>query len=128
MTIKQQDVLEHHEGDAAELVVTVEDDDGNIMDLTGAEVKWLLLEDKTDQEPDAVLTKDGVEDGTVNGVEFSDPTNGEVKIIINTDETDDLVNWENFPDDTRQYHHRLRVIDTDGRRVTAFVGRFEVVA
>lgn len=128
MTHNEQNVTEHHEGDAAEIHVTVEDGDGNIMDLTGSDVEWLLLEDDTDEDANALLTKDGTEGGTTNGVEFTDATNGAVKVIINTDETEGIVDWTNYPGGSKMFRHRIRVTDTNGNRITGFTGDFEIVA
>lgn len=127
MTHNEQNVEQHHEGDAAELHITVEDETGNAMDLTGSQVEWLLMENEADADADALLTKDGTEGGTTNGVEFTDPVNGQVKVIIDTGDTESLVTWSNYPSNSREYHHRVRVTDTNSNRITGFTGTFEVL-
>lgn len=126
MTHKEQNVEQHHEGDHVELHITVTAEDGTVKDLTGASAEWLLMESESDADADAVLTKSGTEGGT-GEISFTDPVNGELMVEITTSETEGLVTWSEFPDNAKEFHHRVRVTDADGKRVTGFTGMFEVL-
>lgn len=134
MAHHNQDVEIHHEGDAHEIEVTVEHEDGSVVDLTTAEAEWLLLDSQFDDSEEALLSKDGVEDGTDNGITFPDPNDGVLLITIETGDTDGIVDWETDydgddigPSDTPHvdFHHRLRVT-LDGDRATVFHGTFSL--
>lgn len=125
MAHQNQHVEIHHAGDAHDLDVTVEDDDGTLIDLTGADVEWLLFENELDADADAVLTKTGTEGGTTDGVTFTAPTNGELTVNIATGDTEGLVTWTDHGQTEAIYYHRLRVT-IGGDRATVFHGEFHI--
>lgn len=108
-----QDISNHHQGDALDINVTVEDESGTAVDLTGASAEWLLKENAGDSDTNALLTKST----SGGGVEITDAANGQLVIHIETGDTGSL---------TGQKHHRLRVTDSSSDRVTVFTGTFTV--
>ena len=116
-------VEDYHEGDALFLRVTVADENGVIVDLTGADAEWLLKEDLKDPDAEAAVTKETPE---ADGIEITDETAGELTVHIETGDTDDLVDWENEPETEVEYVHRLRITDDDGNRSTVFDGEFTI--
>lgn len=108
-----QDVADHHQGDALDINVSVENPDGTSKDLTSATAEWLLFENESDLDADALLTK--TTGG--GGISITDAANGKLTVSIDTNDTSSLVG---------QKHHRLRVTDSDGDRVTVFTGTFTI--
>lgn len=131
MAHQQQDVSVHHEGDAHEIEVVVENEDGIIIDLTGGSATWLLFEDERDAVVDsnAVLTKAGTDDGDndeESEIHFETPEDGLLVVNIETDDTDGLVNWSDLENsEAAEFHHRLRVT-MDGERATVLSGSFYI--
>lgn len=126
MTHNEQNVDVHHEGDAHDLNVTVTESDGTPVDLTGASVEWLLKENVRDDDSAAVITKSGDEGTTPSDITFTDVSNGNLTIHINTDETTGLVDWTSVTSNTQSFHHRIRVTDAAGNRFTGFTGEFVI--
>lgn len=124
MTHNKQNVLVHHAGDTHDLLITVQDSDGNIVDLTGATVEWYLKEDSHDMDTDAHLSKTGTEGAAPTGMTFNDPVNGEVTIHIQKGETSDIVDWPSYSSDEKNLYHVLRVEDSSGNMSTGFTGSF----
>lgn len=115
MTHQFQNVEGYHAGDAVDIVCTVEDENGDIIDITNAtEIEWLLKNDETDSDSEAILTKTMTDTG---GIEITDGAAGEFTVHIDTDET---------TGNTGTFHHRARLTDADGDRSTIFTGTFEI--
>jgi hypothetical protein len=113
MPHQEQNVSDHHQGDALDITVTVEDDSGTATDISGASAEYLLLENASDPDADALLTKDTAG----GGIAITDAANGELVIHIETGDTSSFVG---------QKHHRLRVTDSSSDRVTVFTGSFTI--
>lgn len=113
MPHKVQDVSDLHEGDALDMSVTVEKSDGTKKDISNGSAEWLLLASASDDDANALLTK--TKSG--GGITFTDAANGKLEISIETNDTDGHVGTQ---------HHRLRVTDSDGDRVTVFTGSFTI--
>lgn len=109
-----QDVDDYHEGDALHIHVTVNKKDGTAVDLTSASAEWLLKNQASDADADALLTKDTAG----GGIQITDATNGKLTVYIDTGDTTGI--------GAGGYHHRLRVTDADGDRVTVFHGTFSI--
>ena len=65
-------------GDNLDIVYTITDEDGNIIDLTGGSISWKALVSGTDT---AVITKTGV---------LTDPTNGITTVSLDPADTSSL--------------------------------------
>lgn len=126
MTHNRQNIDVHHEGDAHDIVVTVQYSSGTVVDLTGAQAEWLLKENPKDDDASALLTKTGEQDVSETEIEFTEPNEGELVIHIETGDTDGLVTWGDIGGTVKDFHHRLRVTDVDGNRVTTLTGNFEI--
>ena len=139
MAHNDQHVDVHHEGDAHELRVTIENENEIPVDLTGATAHWLLFDSAGDAHDDllAVLEKQDTEDefnDEDSEVFFFDPTSGNLIVNIDTGDTTGLVDWDQLDleadeDDVpileKPFHHRLRVT-VDGNRATVLHGEFVV--
>lgn len=114
MTHNNKDIPNLHAGDALDITCTIEDSDGNTVDLSGAQAEYLLKEDSADADSDALLTK------TISGggITIVDSDAGELLIEIDTNDTGGMVG---------QKHHRLRVTDSDGDRATVFTGTVTII-
>lgn len=109
-----QDIGEYHAGDALDIVCTVEDDSGATIDITNAnEIRWLLKDNASDLDSDALLDLSL----TGGGVTITDGANGEFTVHIATGDTDSM---------SGQKHHRARLEDSDGDRSTVFTGSFTI--
>lgn len=110
-----QDISTYHAGDALEIETTVRDDASNIVDISGAtEIEWLLKENETDTDANALLTKTQ----TGGGITFTtDGTDGKFTVKIDTGDTDGMSGAK---------HHRARVTDGQGDRATVFHGTFTI--
>lgn len=113
MAHKTQDVDNHHAGDALDMNVSVEKSDGSAKDITNGSAEWLLKETATDSDANALLTK--TKSG--GGITFTDAANGKLEISLETTDTSGLSGTK---------HHRLRVTDSDGDRITVFTGTFTI--
>lgn len=115
MTHQFQNIEGYHAGDAVDIVCTVQDENGDIIDITNAtEIEWYLKNDETDADVDAILTKKLTNTGEI---EITNGTGGEFTIYIDTDDT---------TGESGTYHHRARLTDADGDRSTIFTGTFDI--
>lgn len=115
MPHNEQHVEEYHRGDALDIIVTVVDDAGEQVDITDAqEIDWLLLDDASTPETDAVVTK------TLSGggIDITDGLVGEFTVHVDTGDTDGVT--------AGTFHHRARVTDADGDRTTVLTGDFKI--
>lgn len=115
MPHQAQSISNYHAGDALKITVTVEDSDGNAIDISGANViEWYLKDNATDSDADAILSK--TKSG--GGITFtSDGTDGKFDIKIDTSDTDG---------ESGTKHHRARLKDSDDDRSTLFHGDFTI--
>lgn len=108
-----QDVADHHQGDALDMYVSVEKSNGAAKDISGGSAEWLLKDNASDADTNALLTKTT----SGGGISITDGVVGELTVHIETGDTGSLIG---------QKHHRLRVTDSDGDRVTVFTGTFTI--
>ena len=97
-------------GDTKVLVVTVTDDDGLAVDLTGATVKWQAARSFG---KDAAISK--ATGGS--GIVLNDPANGQFTITLNPSDTEDL---------SGEYFHEAEVTATDTTISTVLQGSFKI--
>lgn len=86
-------------GDSLELPITVEED-GSVKDISGWSSEWALSE--TPGGSELVNEADSGVDVTI-----TDGPNGEVTVTVDAGVTDGL---------SRNYHHELRLTDTQGNK------------
>lgn len=132
---QDQHVDVHHEGDAHQLAVTVENENEIIVDISGGSAHWLLFESEEDADDDtnAILQKQAADDssnGPDSEIYFEAPRDGQLIVNIATGDTDGLVDWANLGDQDEvvtsvTYHHRLRVT-VGGDRATVLHGDFTI--
>lgn len=113
MPHQTQDVTDYHAGDARDLPVTVEHPDGTAKDISNGTAEWLLKDAASDTDANALLTKTT----TDGGITITDAANGKLEVSIETGDTTGMSGTK---------HHRLRVTDSDGDRVTVFHGDFVI--
>jgi hypothetical protein len=97
-------------GDTRSLVITVQDNSGSPVNLTGATIKWVLVKD--DQ---AVLFKDNQSNG---GVSITNAANGQCTLSIQAKDTISLT--------PGAYIHEARMIDSSGNSSIIFTGNVTV--
>lgn len=113
MTKRNQDIDDYHAGDTLEIVVTVTDDDGNIIDITGADVEWYLLQYETSPDEDHLLKKTT----TDGGITVTSAQDGEFTVTVDAGDTDGM---------SGEYHHRARMTDSTGNRSTVMTGTITI--
>jgi hypothetical protein len=109
MTREDQHVRDYYSGDSLDLVVTVKNDDGDVVDISGADATWVLA--PSEGRPSVV------EKTTGSGISLTDAANGEVTISIDPSDTE---NKEGL------YYHELQITDDTGNVSTALSGEFEI--
>lgn len=118
----------YFEGDYLDIPHTVEDDNQEAVDLTGATAEFLLKDELTDDDADALLTKSGDEDAPNGEVTFTDATNGEVTFHIETGDTDDVLTSDGTRIEEDTFKFVIRITDGDGRRVSTAYGDWTIHA
>jgi hypothetical protein len=98
-----------YEGDTHTLEVTVRDEEGNVVDITGATVRWWLAKNNKSTGSDIYVQKT-----TGAGITLVDPTNGRMNIAL-------------VPVDTegrggKDYYHEAEV-DDGGNISTVLLGK-----
>ena len=118
MSHNHQNISDYHEGDALDIVVTVDVDDESIDPATlieeAIEIIWLMKNDEEDDDSAAILDKtleDGIE-RPADLPELLDPD--QFLVHLDTGDTDGHGGTS--------VHHRARITDADGRRATVFTG------
>ena len=128
MPIQLEEHGPYYEGDYIDIPHKVVDSAEVAVDLTDATVTFLLKENVTDEDVDALLTKSGTESGTGDEVTFTDPTNGEATIHIETGDTDGVLTEDTTRFESDTFYFTIRVTDSSGRRVSTAVGTWEITA
>lgn len=105
------DNLEFYRGDDWKLDVTLKDEDGLAIDLTGATVFFTVKENESDADTSAVITEDVTS--------HTDPTNGETSIEVSDTETDDV--------DPGTYYYDIQVKTAAGNIQTVVKGTLTVL-
>jgi hypothetical protein len=110
MTHKVQN-FEIHAGDSRDIVVTVVDSQGGVVDLTGATIAWHLAQSARAAAP-AVAKSLGA------GIAITDGANGVFTISLDPADTAAL---------SGLYYHEAEVTDAAGHRSTVLTGVATVV-
>jgi Ethanolamine utilization protein EutJ (predicted chaperonin) len=97
-------------GDSRNLIVTVTDPNNNVINITGATIKWVLV--NGDQ---VVRYKDNQSAG---GITITNATNGQFQVSITSNDTTSL------PPGT--YQHEARMIDSSGNSSLLFTGNVTI--
>lgn len=119
MTHNRNDIDPFHIGQDATLAITVEDEDGTTVDMTGGDATLTVMnfEDRhtaTDQATQHVQKSVG------SGIAVDDGPVGELEVTFDPGDTEDL--------DPDTYWYRVDTTDANGDTVPgAVAGRFEAV-
>lgn len=120
----------YNAGDALDIPIHFYDANGeNRVDITGATVEFRVKEQFTDSDADAVLEKVATEGGADAGttITFDDATVGKVTVHIDTNDTSGFATDDSGKAvESKVYVWHCRVIDAEGRRVTAEWGEWEM--
>lgn len=98
-------------GDSRQITVTVKDQNGTVINLTGATIRWVLL----NPARATLLYKDNTPS---KGITITDAVNGLCSIKIDTKDTQNL--------SAGSYSHEARVIDSNGNSSRVFKGTITV--
>lgn len=114
MTHNEKNIANYHAGDSLKITVDVEETNGDPVDLTGASATYLIKENMSDPDTDAL-----VELTTSSGdISIVDATAGRLEVHIPTGETSGM---------TGQKHHRVRITDDSGNRSTVLTGTITII-
>lgn len=111
MTITGQNV-ELHQGDDRVIIITVYDEDNNILSLTGYDAVFVVYEQTMEN---LVITKSTM----VGGISISNPTSGEIEITLSSEDTEGLT--------AKTYGLQCEVQDSFGNCSTVTTGLFKVL-
>lgn len=98
--------FELHQGDYKQIIITVLDENGEPLDLTGYSAIWCMHVQTLN---DIVITKT-----TSDGITISNPTSGELEIELEAVDTESL--------SARVYGHQCEIEDILGRHATVTTG------
>jgi hypothetical protein len=117
----EQNIATHHHTDARYLRISIRDEDGNAYSVASALAEWHLKENAGDDDADALLSK------TVSGggIEL-DTTNDELIVHIQTGDTEGIVDWANYENDTADLYHVARMTNSNGNLSTVAHGTFTI--
>lgn len=103
-------------GDSRDLTVTVKDEDGVIVDITGMTVEWAAsVLEEGGFDADASISKST---GSAGGVVLTDPANGVFRVRLDAGDTDELADG--------RYFHQAKVFD-GGRPYTVLRGKMTLL-
>ena len=100
--------IELYQGDNVNIIITVVDDNNQILNLTGYNVVWCLHEQTTEQVILQKTTSPG------EGITVPDPTNGEILIPLLQDDTAEMT--------PKIYGHQCEIEDSSGNHSTVTTG------
>lgn len=124
----------YNEGDAIRIPYKVTNEhDGTTIDLTGMSAEWRLKESLTDADADALVTKTGEQGVDESQIDFTAPGSGELEVIIESDPTGGdtdgiLTDSGGTRAQSEIFEWHFRVFDSNGNRVTAETGDWEIWA
>lgn len=112
MTYENQDITDHfYSGNSKTVLVKIDDQDGNLKDLTGAELTYVIMDRK--DYSDIKLRK-----SSANGdSEIKVISLGYCEIYLKPADTINLYG---------KFRHHLNVVDADGEEETVFTGLVEI--
>jgi hypothetical protein len=111
MTATNQTVRNYQAGDDVRLEVTVTDEDGSAVDLSGATVVWGLARRPT---ADAALVEKSTDTG---GITITDAASGEFAIEVEATDTEGLEGT---------FYHEAELTDSGGSVSTVLTGQFVI--
>lgn len=112
MTVKAQN-FEIYQGDDKQIIITVYDENGAILDLTGYAAVWVAVQQTTF---DVVISKETEASG---GISIPDPTNGQLIIELDANDTVSIA--------PKVYNHQCEIEDASGNHSTVTTGYMTVV-
>jgi hypothetical protein len=114
MTHQTRQISGYHSGDTMRLRCTVQDEDGDVVDIRDADITFALAQNQTSSS--VIFTKDNIGGG---GVTITDGVNGKFLVEIEPSDTASL-------DGTFPYE--IEIVDTDGDVATVLTGSLVVAA
>ena len=102
--------ISHYAGDSLILDVTTKTASGERVDLTNADISWVLAK-SVSSSPELLKDTDS------GDIVVTDAENGEFEIKLLPADTESL---------SGSYYHEAEVVDSAGNESTIFVGRFEI--
>lgn len=98
-----------YSGDSKNINVTIQDESGNILDVTGATFLYTI------EMRNNPIQKDNQ---SIGGIVVTDPTNGEIVISLDSSDTEGI---------TGNYFHWLSMADNEGNESTLFHEILEIL-
>jgi len=100
-------------GDSKTIEKTLSDEDGAIVDLTGAELRFSVKLDRFLLDVDAVISKSSPS----SGITITDATGGKFEVAIDAADTGL---------ETRDFEYDIQLKDSGGKVTTIFTGIFTI--
>lgn len=97
-------------GDTKTLQVTVKDENGDAVDLTGASIRWQASRSVNKRPAD-------LEKSVGDGITITDATAGRFDVTLDSADTEDL---------RGDFYHEAEVIDASGNVSTVFTGTLTI--
>jgi len=110
MTSKGQNIDDYTQGDDLVIEVTIKDEDGDRVDVSGASFRYGVAE-KLGEDPIFEKT-------TSDGISIVDGPSGEIEIEIDSSDTETLQGF---------YRHELELVNSSGEVSTVVIGNIEIV-
>jgi hypothetical protein len=107
MTINGQNI-EVYQGDNKNIIISIVDDDGGILNLTGYNAVWCMHE----QTAENIVLQKTTSPG--EGITIPDPTNGELVIALEQSDTSELT--------PKIYGYQCEIEDAFGNHATVTTG------
>lgn len=111
VAVKNQD-FEMYSGNTKNIACTIRDADGELKDLTGCNIRWILQKSST---LDGVISKTLI-DTVENGIEVV--STGIFNIILSPADTEGL---------SGKFYHECEIEDGDGNIFTVFIGKVTII-
>lgn len=112
MTITGQN-FEVYQGDNKQLIITVYDENGAILPLTGYSAVWVAVQ----QTSFATVLSKSTESG--GGISIPDPDNGQLVVELDKEDTASL--------SPKLYNHQCEIEDSSGNHSTVTTGYMKVI-
>jgi hypothetical protein len=109
MVVNEQPIEGYYSGDTRRLLVDVVDEDDNAVDISGADIEYVIA----DRDDNIVITKD-----LQDGIAVTDAANGQFRIDIEPSDTADLQG---------DHLHECEITDQNGEVTTVFTGGVEIL-
>ena len=100
-------------GDSKTIEKTLTDEDGVIVDLTGAELRFSVKKDRFLDDTDALISKSSPS----SGITITDATGGKFKVLVDAADTDL---------EAREYEYDIQLKDAGDKVTTIFTGIFTI--